>query len=577
MTPYQFVFELHDMFTSPLARISSAYGRTVGGMQRQMRQVRELFTPLGNSMRRSFMAPQGTINDLIKKLDLLRERARNIDVGINRRGLSETNREIQALERRIEKLNKAGVGGGGRFFRGLASGAAALSGGVLGAMAMSSNPYLMAAGATAQLGQQALGATVAPAMQRATTRFQLNELSQNPAFVGQLEKQIVGYAPERTGEMFSASQKLIGAGVDQSKLFDSLKTLSNISALSNVQVDELAMIQAKIRATGYVQGDEKQMLVERGIQIDKYLAKAMGIKQEQVASYQQKGLISYEMFDKALQMFAGKGSIYEKVYERKRDSTPQGRYDYLMGNFNEKLTQLGISVLPQVNKALDYASQLFGQLAPLGEPIMKLVGAFSPLFDATGQLLGAFGILSKEGNLTTKSVENLSNAISGLSTLVRVISEFISGIVNAAVNDPVLKALGVMVPGKGLMDKLRGDVEQPIDDFYANRSARVAQRIDGMADIFGVPKAKGMMLGNTPTTQQGGANGKTGTGGLGAAAGVQASVSGAKSSVVNINFRSFVEKMDVNVATLNEGIDNMEGKFMEMFTRLLASGSAVPS
>ena len=72
MTPYQFVFELQDLFSSPLARIAGNYNRVTGEMQRRAQVVKSMFAPVGNAMRRSFMAPQGTVAELTKQLEQLR-------------------------------------------------------------------------------------------------------------------------------------------------------------------------------------------------------------------------------------------------------------------------------------------------------------------------------------------------------------------------------------------------------------------------------------------------------------------------------------------------------------------------
>lgn len=558
MSPYEFVFKLHDMFSSPLTRIYENYNRVTGGMQKRMEYVNRLFAPMEKAMRRSFTTPQGTVAELIKQLDSLKQKAQNIDIRVNRRGLVEANRDIEWIERRIDKLQNMGTPKG----RGLGMGGGGM-------------PWLMAGGTAAALAygayntaEAAAHKTIVPAMQRSTTLFQLNELTQNPTFVKGLEKQFAAYAPEKMGELFGASQKLMGAGIKQSELFGTIKTLNNLSALSNTKVDELAFIQSKVKATGYAQGDEMDMFRERGINLNSQIAEVLGIRNDQVKKAQEKGLITYEKFNKALEKFVGKGSLYEHVYERKRDSTPEGKYQYLAGQFNEKLIQLGVSALPTVNNALGYILKNSQQLSPLIDPLGKLAMSFNPVFKGFGGLLQQMGVLDEQFNISTGFVKGLADAIGGISKVTKAVSEMTHWAIDDFVKNTQKKSVFQSTLDKWSLpdEKQQRMLEQM--QLHNKRAAflrdlpirRQQRRLDDTLDGDSLNSPDKFKLHDKE---------------LGRLSGLEASVASAKSSVTNIYIKSFAERFEINVETLNEGVDNVEAKFFEMFNKLLSSASSI--
>lgn len=563
MNAYQFVFQLHDLFSSPLTRIASAYNRVTGEMQRRAQAVSRVFAPVGNAMRRSFMTPQGTVAELTKKLETLKEKAKNIDIGVNRKGFLEANRQIDALERKLDHLNGLGKKGGGRG-----------SGGGMGWL-MAGGIAGMAYGAY-NVAQGAVQRTVSPAMQMEATRFQLNEITNNPVFVKSLEKQFAAYAPEKMAEMISGSQKLLGAGVGQSEVFGAMKTLNNLSALSNTKVDELAFIQSKIKATGYVQGDEMDMFRERGISLNKQLAQVMGIDEDQVKKAQEKGLITYDKFTKALELYVGKGSRLEGVYERKRDGTTQGRYEFAMGKFNMQMRELGEKLLPSVNTALTWIASNAQKLAPLFEPLVQLNKAlWGPIADGFVKLLKSLGVLTRDSQISEQFITKLTGAIQALSTVAGWVGDFFGTILHIASaiwgqlqKIPMFRFISGAFQAEGERVQQR--------ELFKEQIALRRERRNGGMDIASRRALR--RKGEESAEQRGESKSAATTGAeLGKAAGLEASVSGAKSSVVNIHLKSMVERMDINVETLNEAVDNIEQKVLDVLTRLMGSASAVPN
>lgn len=98
----------------------------------------------------------------------------------------------------------------------------------------------------------------------------------------------------------------------------------------------------------------------------------------------------------------------------------------------------------------------------------------------------------------------------------------------------------------------------------ADRTARaVATKAPAVGNAGG-PKA-------TPAT-----DGKKGTdGGVGKAAGLNATTGGTKSTTITINLKSLVEKLEVHAGTVGEGLDDIEDRVIDVMLRVVNSANAL--
>ena len=558
MTPYEFVFRLNDLFSTPLQRIASHYQKVTNGMERRAQAVSRMFGPMGNAMRRSFTAPQGSVAELTRRLEVLKQKASNIDIGINRKGLREANREIGFLENRIDKMQNFGRRGG----RGGGSGGGMgwlMSGGV--AMALAYGAYNTVEAATAK--------TVAPAMQMEATKFQLGAMLKSPEAASNLVNQVNAYAPERSSDLLMAGRSLLGAGVKQEDLMSGLKTLNNLAAFSNTDIKELAIIQSKIKATGYVQGDEKDMLVERGININKYLAEVMGIREDKIKKAQEKGLITYDIFQKALERMAGQKGDYANFYERKQQETTQGRVDMAMGKFNMKLAQLGEKILPAINVALDWVLRNAERVAPLLEPFSQLIGAFSPLFTGFRELLKYMGVLDEQNNISKGFVEKLTEA---MRVMTEAISELFKEIQRRYENH-IKPVIGLFGSKTETPEEMRQRLVGRLNDVFLQEQRKgdlaTRRRIRNGMDIESRRAAR-------RGQSEGGGSGSLKGDTTPSKSGLEAAVSGAKSSITNVNVKSLIGELKFEVENVNEAVGDIERLVTDALLRLLSSANSIP-
>ena len=611
---YTYAIKLQDMFSPQMQRVANMYQQKISVMDRLTSRLSGMMGKATTTVERLFGKLKGLGTSAFK----LRMNSSDID-SADRKATSLLNK-IKSFAGRSAFMGGA-IGGG---IGGLVSGAVD---GIMNQIGL--------------LKDKTLGA----AQSNESTMFSLNELMGKGA-AAKLVQDIDRYAPENRDGLINSSRMLAGAGVENSKLMATITALNNISALTGDNVSELANIQAQIKSTGYVQGDEINMFKQRGINLNPYLANVMGAKEGDISKLQSKGLITYDIFDKAMQKYAGKGGRFDGVYERKRDTTTEGKEKSTTGRTDALLLAYGNKMLPIKNAILTIFETILKWEGPVVGVFQKIWGAVSPLAVGFGGLLQRLGILNDQFkisdgvmstvtflweylghvfDLVTISVTGVSNVIGWL--VDSPLAMLIVGVYGAskawallnivmAANPFSLIVIGIAAVAAGVMyawDKFDGFRESVLSGWekikvvFSNIGGFLLKLMTG--DITGAlaivgktmsegsanahaavlanraerknAKADGGLLAgvNSPL---GGATGTvtgtgTGTGGLGAAAGLNSTVGNAKSNSITINIKSLIEKSEIHVADLQDGIGDIESKLIDAMLRLANSGTRVAS
>lgn len=88
---------------------------------------------------------------------------------------------------------------------------------------------------------------------------------------------------------------LMQAGVEAGKpLNDSIKALTNISAIAGGSAEDVGLVLMQIKAAGKLMGGDAMQLQQRGVNIYGYLAESLGMSFEEVKKLGEEGKISYE-------------------------------------------------------------------------------------------------------------------------------------------------------------------------------------------------------------------------------------------------------------------------------------------
>lgn len=621
---YEFAIKLQDMFSPQMQRIATMYEQRTSFMGR----VWNKFT--------------GLLRSSSQTVTRLRQSLAGLSAGFSvRLNTSSITNAIGMVGRLRDSLRNAfssagssgsgggsgGSGGGSGIRNSLLAG---IIGGGIGGMAMGAVDIVK--DQFALISEKTIGA----AQKSQSTRFTLNELM-GKENAGSLVKNVDAYSPEKRDELLSSAQKLSGSGVESSKLMDTLKYLNNISALTGSKVDDLAMIQSKIKATGYVQGDEINMFKERGINLNPYLAKVMNIGEGDIAKAQSKGQITYDIFDKAMQQYAGKGSKYEHVYERKMMSTTEGKEELVTGKVNAKLRGIGEMMLPVKDSILVMFNDILNGTGPIVGVFEKLWSIISPITTGIIDLLKWFGILNKEGAISQGVFDTVSTVLDYFGNVLKivggalwVVAKFIEylignpfvllisgiyGIVKAwgmlnvimAMNPFVLIVAGVALLVAAIMtawDKFDGFREAVLKTWEVIKS--VFSNIGGFLSALFTGDIAGALAIVGKAVSQGSANGQiavnqdrldrkraarklqgkssegldfsdskagSGAGSLASAAGLNSTAGNSKSNSITINVKSLIEKSEIVVMNAQEGIDDLESKVIDALLRVVNSGT----
>lgn len=610
---YEYAIRLRDLMSPTMQRLASTYERQTRTMSGSWQRVESM-------MSRS-----------VQTVQTLRTR------------LASTFR-LRVDSSEVDRANRR-VGGLWAGLRKLASGStliAGFAGGLAGGLATQA----------ANMATQALGAsytqTVGAAQRDEVTRFGMNELMGREG-AARLIQDIDRYAPERREALMASSTKLAGAGVAPQAMMDTLVALNNVAALTNTSVEDLAMIQAKIKATGYVQGDEINMFKERGINLNPFIARVMGIQENQIAKAQAAGQIDYEAFAKAMQLYAGRGGQYEGVYERRRDSTVTGREEAVSARFNAQLMAMGTKLLPVKSAVLEFLSVVLDNLPVLGAAVERLVLAFRPLGEAVLTAMRGFGLISENGGTIASVMSTLAFAVDMVAKAISWVGQVMLFLANEpaalaiAATYALMKAwtlvniafaaspIGWVVGGIALLatglavawDKVDWFREGMISMWETAKvvisalsqgfgaiadgllaigsgnfagalasfgrignivsSAKVqaaARASDAINSDRAVRLNKNMKLeasagGFAPFNPTSDLTTGGGGGSLGTAAGVGSAVGNARSTNVRIEVRSLIERSEITVMNLQEGVDEIEARVTDALLRLVASSGRI--
>jgi tape measure domain-containing protein len=600
----EYAIKLRDMFTPQMQRVFSFYDRVTASMSRMWGRVEGM---LGKSSQ--------TVGNLVGKL----------------RGLA-SGFKVRVDSSDVDKAATKTTGLLGKL-KSLASGSAIVGGLVGGGMAG------IVTGAV-DMAMQQVGhvyeKTVGAAQAGEATMFRMNELMGKDA-AANLVKSIDAYMPSKRNELINSSTMLSGAGVASEKMMDTITALNNVAAITGQSVQEMALIQAKIKATGYVQGDEINMFKERGINLNPYIAQVMGVGENQIAKLQAAGKITYDVFDKAMQAYGGKGGRYEGAAERAMTLTG-GKEEAVSAKFDNILKGLGERLLPLKMKILDMFNDVLDGTGPIVAIFERVWMVIRPVWEGIKGLLESFGILNAEGGVSQGIFMGLGHVFGYLSSVLDVVFSVLTsvsevmgrlidsalvklaigiyaavtawGLLNAVMAmNPIILVIGALIALKAAFDYawntwdgfresiLYGwaaikDVFGNIGEFLLKlfsmdfagalavvgrtiQSAGAAGRAAVISDRRDKRREREILNSATSPLDFSNPDKPGGTGSLGDAAGLNSTVGNSRSNTITINIGSLIAKSEISVMDFQEGLDDIESKLIDALLRVANSGTRI--
>lgn len=195
-----------------------------------------------------------------------------------------------------------------------------------------------------------------------TTQFQVltGSVEQAKLTVQELQ-QFAASTPFQFEGISRAAQQLLGFGFSADELVPKLKEIGNVSAAIGKPVDEISLIFGQVAAAGKLTGERLLQFQERAIPIGPAIAKTLGVAETSVKDLVSKGVVDFEVFEKAFRSLSEEGGFAFGGIE-KQSKTLSGVISTIRDNFSLFAARLGERVLPAVkllgNQLLDFLQNL---------------------------------------------------------------------------------------------------------------------------------------------------------------------------------------------------------------------------
>ncbi|MCH6197443.1 tape measure protein [Corynebacterium mastitidis] len=288
--------------------------------------------------------------------------------------------------------------------------------GFLSGMGAMTKKAALAGGAL--LGVSSAGSVLSAGFDRLNTMKKAEIMFENMGMSGEQVKGVMGDLNDAvTGtsvsmaDASSTASMLMQAGVEAGQpLNDSIKALTNISAIAGGSAQDVGMVLMQIKAAGKLMGGDALQLQQRGINIYGYLAESLGKSFEEVKKMGEDGQISYEMVIDAVN--AKTGDLAKAMGE----TLPAK-----MGNFKTAMASMGAAVLEPLMGPMTTAVSAITSGVKAITPVVKgfvsvVVGGVSTAVQwIGGKLAPAWGVVTRAWGT---SIGWIKDAVGGLWALL---------------------------------------------------------------------------------------------------------------------------------------------------------------
>lgn len=573
---YEIPLVLGDFFSTPLikglAKGQSLMERFATKGKSSLDKIGKEMQVFGKTIDRVVRGSHKTLNDLNTQLDKLKEK--RMTLRVNSKEMRDANRDIQSLEDRIARAERKGQKGGG------------LLGGILGGVGRGVLP-LLAAGTVATAG----GSIVNKGMEREQTelRFGLMAGSEGKGIVRGLNR-YADITPFENDEIIRAGQVMLPA-FKSNEIVPRVAMLGNIAAGSDVPIDEIARGYTKAKNNYYVQNDILDLFEKTPIV--KYLAEVLKVKEQDVKSLAEKNKVTFNDLDKALFKMQSAGGVFANMTDRLAE-TAGGKLSTLMGTLNERLTQLGLKALPWINVGIERLNEMLDGGGSLSVAMDSVFDAGTSLLEILGSLGGSLGLVKTNAGQAASAMDGVSSIFNLIAGLGTVVSDFAASAKKMLSYNPVEERqkgwwgeVKNAIPGYNAYRSLEafysGGKENEAIRQNATGKKAVNQYLDRI--LIGQEQGNPLQPGKGPLAPAGkgvawkpsGLNGpgKDSGKGVGKAAGLEGTVSGAKSQNITINIAKMVEKFEVHTATVNESGEQIRDYITTMLVQGIQSAAAM--
>lgn len=377
-------------------------------------RMRGWLTDLSGVFRRTGFS----VNDLQEKIRKLQEYRNTLRIGVDTQEIARATSEINQLQQQLDGVEA-------RFNRrrnlsvGVGSGIWSMVKGAL--------PALGVAGAMA-----AGGNILNKGMDREVQVSNFEQFIPNTKLANQTFNNLNQWGNDT---IYKNSDVLkVGAKVAEqfgaTRVMPQMKMYGDLAGGNAEDLAGIARTMGQIKGVGRLQGDELNELANHGILgLQEEIAKLKGVSVSAFYQMKEKGLISFQDVQKAMERMTGEGGKYFGRLDRMSQTT-FGRVQKLWGTIEEKLAGLGTMSLPSMNKVVDWANKFVENWQPIGVAITGLTRAFNPLWDAIHQVIVVLGLVPASGDGVIETINGIASVINTLASGVHFASTVVQNLVN---------------------------------------------------------------------------------------------------------------------------------------------------
>ena len=149
-----------------------------------------------------------------------------------------------------------------------------------------------------------------------------------------------------------AAQRLKGFGLATSEIIPTLERMGDVARGNDETMQRLSLAYGQALAQGRVLTRDLYQFVNAGVPIFDALAQTMGKTVQEVQALVTDGKVGFPEIERALKALTDQGGLFYGMMDKTAQTT-EGKWSIAMDNWRAILADIGTSVLPGLNRALD--------------------------------------------------------------------------------------------------------------------------------------------------------------------------------------------------------------------------------
>lgn len=588
----EFIVKIKDMASGSVAKLASNTESSFGRMERGLSR----FTGRMNTMKMS-------IQDINKRLADL---SKTKEISIDSRQIRRINREISELERRRDRLDNSGNRGGGGFGMG----------GLVG-------------GALALAGVAGLGGVVGAGMNKSMTNTSFEVLAGEKQGQ-QLSGGLVKYAQDTIygNEVPEIGKMMLSFGIQAQGVMPAVQKLGDLAVGNAEKFKSLGLVYSQVAANGRLMGQDNLQFINAGFNPLQELSRTTGKSMAVLKKEMEDGKISFADVANAIETATGKGGRFHNMTAKLADSAP-GKLLGLQGAFEGLVATIGVDLLESMVPLFELGQWLIESpalLNGLGAAIAALtvgIGAWQIVMGwaaikawllniavmwpvlVIAVLIGLIVALVSKYQGWGKAMQALWTVIKAWCSNVGIAFkdffqevgfkaelfwlkikqtfQYIGGAIGNLMNAMKLALQFKFGEAKeALFAEIKTKATTEIATLEKTRGKQRAQNLADFAKNLETIGTNSKLI--RLTEKKGGGKSAdmigAGAGSLAGSAGIPDSVKETNNGItgggvknLTINVAKFFDDLNINPATMNQGLDDMEEKVKEIFLRVVSSGN----